>query len=62
MDHQFHKIRHLPLYVLVDVNAMKAESRANGKDAIDFGISNPDQPPAQHIIERLNQAVAGYYG
>ena len=55
MDHQFHKIRRLPPYVFAEVNAMKASARAAGEDIIDFGMGNPDQPPAPHIIEKLRE-------
>ena len=55
MDHQFHKVRRLPPYVFAEVNAMKASARAAGEDIIDFGMGNPDQPPAPHIIEKLRE-------
>lgn len=57
MDQKFHKIRRLPPYVFADVNAMKAEARAAGEDIIDFGMGNPDQPPAPHIIDKLKETV-----
>mgnify|MGYP001321302033 FL=1 len=57
MDQNFHKIRRLPPYVFAEVNAMKAEARAAGEDIIDFGMGNPDQPPAPHIIEKLKETV-----
>ena len=58
MDHEFHKIRRLPPYVFAEVNAMKADARAAGEDIIDFGMGNPDQPPALNIIEKLKETVA----
>ena len=36
---------------------MKAYARAVGRDIIDFGMGNPDQPPALHIIEKLQDTV-----
>ena len=42
MDHQFHKIRRLPPYVFIKVNAMKAHSRAASEGIIDFGMGNPE--------------------
>ena len=57
MDQNFHKIRRLPPYVFAEVNAMKAKARAVGEDIIDFGMGNPDQPPARHIIEKLKETV-----
>jgi len=57
MDQQFHKIRRLPPYIFAEVNEMKARARAAGEDIIDFGMGNPDQPPAPHIIEKLRETI-----
>ncbi len=57
MEQEFHKIRRLPPYVFAEVNAMKAKARAAGEDIIDFGMGNPDQPPPQHIIEKLRETA-----
>ncbi len=53
MPFEFHRIRRLPPYVFAEVNAMKAAARARGEDIIDFGMGNPDTPPADHIIDKL---------
>ena len=53
MNDDFYRIRRLPPYVFAEVNAMKAAARARGEDIIDLGMGNPDQPPAQHIIDKL---------
>lgn len=53
METDFHRIKRLPPYVFAEVNAMKARARAAGEDIIDFGMGNPDQPPARHIIDKL---------
>jgi alanine-synthesizing transaminase len=50
---EFHRIRRLPPYVFAEVNAMKARARAEGKDIIDFGMGNPDQPTPPHIVQKL---------
>ena len=57
MEQDFHKIRRLPPYVFAEVNEMKARARAAGRDIIDFGMGNPDQPPAEHIVEKLRETV-----
>jgi len=54
---QFHRIRRMPPYVFAEVNAMKAKARANGRDIIDLGMGNPDQPTPQHIVDKLIEAV-----
>ncbi|RII00439.1 aminotransferase class I/II-fold pyridoxal phosphate-dependent enzyme [candidate division NPL-UPA2 bacterium Unc8] len=35
------------------INQEKLEARQRGVDVIDLGMGNPDQPPAEHIIEKL---------
>ncbi len=53
MDQQFYRIKRLPPYVIAEVNAMRAAARAEGRDIIDLGMGNPDQPPPQHVIDKL---------
>ena len=54
---EFHRIRRLPPYVFAEVNKMKAEARAAGRDIIDLGMGNPDKPTPPHIVEKLVEAV-----
>jgi alanine-synthesizing transaminase len=56
-DPQFHRIRRLPPYVFSEVNAMKAEARAAGRDIIDFGMGNPDQPPPKAVTDKLVEVL-----
>src|SRR3546814_14962220 len=53
MTQDFHRIKRLPPYVFAEVNALKSKARAAGQDIIDFGMGNPDQPPPQHVIDKL---------
>jgi len=53
----FPRIKRLPPYVFNIVNELKAAARARGEDIIDFGMGNPDQPPARHIIDKLTEAA-----
>jgi alanine-synthesizing transaminase len=57
MNEEFHRIKRLPPYVFAEVNALKARARAAGEDIIDFGMGNPDQPPPQHVIDKLVETV-----
>ena len=41
MDSEFYRIKRLPPYVFAEVNALKAEARAAGRDVIDLGMGNP---------------------
>jgi alanine-synthesizing transaminase len=57
MTQDFHRIQRLPPYVFEQVNRLKAEARAAGKDIIDFGMGNPDLPTPKHIVEKLVETV-----
>lgn len=54
----FPRINRLPPYVFSIVNELKAKARAAGEDIIDFGMGNPDQPPPQHVIDKLSSVCA----
>ncbi len=47
------RILRLPPYIFARVNQLKMEARRQGRDVIDLGMGNPDQPPAEHIVEKL---------
>ena len=53
MDEQFYRMKRLPPYVIAEVNAMRHAARKAGQDIIDLGMGNPDQPPPQHVIDKL---------
>jgi LL-diaminopimelate aminotransferase len=46
-----------PPYPFAELTRLKAEARAAGRDLIDFGIGDPDQPTPAHIVEALCQAA-----
>ncbi|MFQ5935465.1 MAG: alanine transaminase [Acidiferrobacterales bacterium] len=54
---EFPRIKRLPPYVFNIVNELKAAARRRGEDIIDFGMGNPERPPAAHIIEKLCEAA-----
>lgn len=54
----FYRERRLPPYVFAEVNRMKLAYRKEGRDVIDFGMGNPDLPPAKHIIDKLAEVAA----
>jgi len=57
MNDDFYRIRRLPPYVFAEVNALKQAARASGDDVIDFGMGNPDQSPAPHILEKMQESL-----
>ncbi|HEY3909737.1 MAG TPA: LL-diaminopimelate aminotransferase [Stellaceae bacterium] len=57
MTEDFYRIKRLPPYVFSEVNALKAEARAAGRDVIDLGMGNPDGPTPPHIVAKLIEAV-----
>ncbi len=57
MEQEFHRIKRLPPYVFAEVNKIKAAARARGEDIIDLGMGNPDQPPPEHVVEKLSEVA-----
>jgi alanine-synthesizing transaminase len=58
MDDQFYRMKRMPPYVIAEVNAMRQAARQAGEDIIDLGMGNPDQPPPQHVIDKLCEVAA----
>ncbi len=58
MNDQFYRMKRLPPYVIAEVNAMRHAARLAGQDIIDLGMGNPDQPPPQHVIDKLCEVAA----
>ena len=54
---EFHKVRRLPPYVFEQVNRLKADARAAGRDIIDLGMGNPDLPTPTAIVDKLVETV-----
>lgn len=52
------RLKALPTYLFVEIARKKREAIAAGKEVIDFGIGDPDQPTPSFIIERMQAAVA----
>lgn len=54
---EFYRISRLPPYVFAEVNKLKAQFRAEGRDIIDLGMGNPDSPTPAHIVEKMRQTA-----
>ena len=53
MNTDFYRMKRLPPYVIAEVNSMRHAARQAREDIIDLGMGNPDQPPPQHVIDKL---------
>ena len=51
------RLKELPPYLFLEIDKAKRQARAQGRDLIDLGIGDPDQPTAKHIIEKLYEAA-----
>ena len=52
------RIRELPPYLFADIDRKKAALRRAGKDLVDLGIGDPDQPTPPHIVAAMQHAAA----
>ena len=53
----FRRINGLPPYVFAQINGLKAEARAAGRDVVDFGFGNPDLPSPDVAVAKLAEAA-----
>jgi len=51
------KLQALPPYLFVEIDKAKRKARQEGRDIIDLGIGDPDQPTPGFIIEALAKAA-----
>ena len=56
MDKDFPRVNQLPPYVFDEIQTLKATSRKEGKDIIDFGMGNPDKATPEEIVEKLRES------
>ncbi len=54
---EFRRVTGLPPYVFAEINGLKAEARAAGRDVVDFGFGNPDLPSPDVAVEKLAEAA-----
>ena len=55
---EFRRVTGLPPYVFAQINGLKAEARAHGRDVIDFGFGNPDLPSPDVAVAKLAEAAS----
>lgn len=51
------RLDNLPRYLFAQIDAIKAQKRAEGVDLIDLGVGDPDLPTPQHIVDALCEAA-----
>ncbi|MFA5101114.1 MAG: aminotransferase class I/II-fold pyridoxal phosphate-dependent enzyme, partial [Candidatus Omnitrophota bacterium] len=51
------RLKSLPPYLFLEIDKAKRKARSEGRDIIDFGIGDPDQPTPKYIIDALNKAA-----
>ncbi|MEE8359375.1 MAG: LL-diaminopimelate aminotransferase [Candidatus Omnitrophota bacterium] len=51
------RLKKLPPYLFVEIDREKRQKIEEGRDIIDLGIGDPDQPTPDFIIKALNEAV-----
>ena len=51
------RLQQLPPYLFVEIDKAKRAALAEGRDIIDLGIGDPDEPTHPHIVESLSQAA-----
>jgi len=50
------KLQSLPPYLFLEIDKAKRQAAKEGRDIIDLGIGDPDQPTPKFIIEALYKA------
>jgi len=51
------RLLRLPPYLFGQLNAMKHRLRTEGRDVIDLGMGNPNDPAPQEVVEKLCEAA-----
>ncbi len=51
------RLKRLPPYLFVEIDRQKKQALDEGRDIIDLGVGDPDQPTPGYIINALNKAA-----
>lgn len=51
------RLKNLPPYLFVEIDRAKKRAIEQGRDIIDLGVGDPDQPTPKFIIDALNEAA-----
>lgn len=51
------RLKKLPPYLFGEIDSVKREAKEAGRDIIDLGVGDPDQPTPDHIVAKLYEAA-----
>ncbi|MFQ5411166.1 MAG: LL-diaminopimelate aminotransferase [Phycisphaerae bacterium] len=51
------RLDRLPPYLFIEIDRKKQAALDAGKDVIDFGVGDPDQPTPEFIVDRMAEAI-----
>jgi len=51
------RLKALPPYLFAEIDKAKREAESAGRDIINLGVGDPDQPTPRHIIDKLYEAA-----
>ena len=54
---QSERLQSLPPYLFIEIDRKKREAIAQGRDVINLGVGDPDQPTPSFIIEAMREAI-----
>ncbi|UCE60222.1 MAG: LL-diaminopimelate aminotransferase [Phycisphaerales bacterium] len=57
MNPRADRLSKLPAYLFAEIDRKKKEAIAAGRDVIDFGVGDPDQPTPGFIVDRMAEAI-----
>jgi LL-diaminopimelate aminotransferase len=52
------RLKRLPPYLFAQIDQAKKRAQEQGRDIIDLGVGDPDQPTPKHIVDKLYTAAA----
>lgn len=55
---QSERLQSLPPYLFIEIDRKKRQALAQGRDIINLGVGDPDQPTPDFIIEAMHKATA----
>jgi len=53
---QSKRLQSLPPYLFIEIDRKKRQAIAEGRDIINLGVGDPDQPTPSFIVEAMRQA------